>query len=368
MLLRNEVKALVATVALGMGFDKPDLGFVIHFQRAASVVHYYQQVGRAGRAIGSAHGVLLSGAEDDEIADYFIRTAFPTAQEVQAVLNAIETARAPLNRSALQKALNLRPSKLDKSLKFLLLESPAPVQRDGSEFVRTAVRWKMPVERIERITLLRREEQARMNAYLVTPRCLMQFLAEELNDPHAARCGKCANCTGKRLGAAFPPKLAEEAARFLERLNQPIEPRKMWPGGASFEGQHSKIAQAHQAREGRVLCHWGDASFGDSVRDGKRDGHFPDPLVDASAELIRTRWKPQPKPEWVTCVPSRRHPNLVPDFARRLAAKLGLPLVECIKKVQDTEPQKTRQNSFQSGEHVHCKCQGGPRRAGLARG
>jgi ATP-dependent DNA helicase RecQ len=352
MLLRNEVKALVATVALGMGFDKPDLGFVIHFQRPASVVHYYQQVGRAGRAISSAHGVLLSGAEDDEIADYFIRTAFPTPEEVQAVLKAIETARAPLSRSALQKALNVRSSKLDKCLKFLSLESPAPVQRDGLGFVRTAVRWKMPVERIERITLLRREEQARMNAYLATPGCLMQFLSEELNDPDAARCGKCANCTGKRLGAAYPQNLAAEAARFLEGLNQPIEPRKMWPAGASFEDQHGRIAVARQAQQGRVLCHWGDDSFGDLVRDGKRDGHFPDRLVDASAELIRARWRPKPKPEWVTCVPSRRHAKLVPDFARHLAAKLGLPFVECIKKVQNTEPQKTRQNSFQQVENL----------------
>ncbi len=352
MLLRNEVKALVATVALGMGFDKPDLGFVIHFQRPASVVHYYQQVGRAGRAIGSAHGVLLSGAEDDEIADYFIRTAFPTVDEVQAVLRALEAARTLVNRNALQRALNVRPSKLDKSLKFLSLESPAPVQRDGSGFVRTAVRWEMPVERIEKITLLRRQEQARMNAYLATPGCLMQFLSEELNDPDAARCGKCANCTGKRLGAAYSRDLAEEAARFLESLNQPIEPRKMWPAGASFEDQHGRIADARRAQEGRALCHWGDDSFGDVVRDGKRDGHFADRLVGASVELIRGRWRPRPKPEWVTCVPSRRHAKLMPDFARRLAATLGLPFVECIEKTQDTEPQKTRQNSFQQVENL----------------
>jgi ATP-dependent DNA helicase RecQ len=80
-LLKNKIKALVATTALGMGFDKPDLGFVIHYQMPGSVIAYYQQVGRAGRALKAAYGVLLSGAEEDEITDYFINTAFPTREK-----------------------------------------------------------------------------------------------------------------------------------------------------------------------------------------------------------------------------------------------------------------------------------------------
>jgi ATP-dependent DNA helicase RecQ len=84
-LLNNHVKALVATTALGMGYDKPDLAFVIHYQTPASVVAYYQQVGRAGRALDSAYGVLLSGQEESDITDWFIRSAFPTRQEVASV-------------------------------------------------------------------------------------------------------------------------------------------------------------------------------------------------------------------------------------------------------------------------------------------
>jgi ATP-dependent DNA helicase RecQ len=352
ILLANQVKALVATVALGMGFDKPDLGFVVHFQRPGSVVHYYQQVGRAGRAIDQAYGVLMSGAEDDEIADYFIRTAFPSAEEVAEVLRVLDAAPRPLKAAELQRALNIGPSKLAKALKFLEVESPSPITHESGAYVRTPVAWAMPAERIERITQLRRQEQARMNAYMEAEGCLMQFLAEELSDPEAAPCGKCANCTGERLGAAYPAQLAEEAARFLEHLSLPIEPRKQWPQGGTFESERGRIAAEFRAEEGRALCKWGDAGFGDLVQDGKRNGHFADRLVEAAAELIQRRWRPDPRPEWVTCVPSDRHRTLVPEFARRLATRLGLPFVDCVRKTRATEFQKTRQNSFQQASNL----------------
>lgn len=352
MLLANQVKALVATVALGMGFDKPDLGFVVHFQRPGSVVHYYQQVGRAGRAIDQAHGVLMSGAEDDEIADYFIRTAFPSAEEVTEVLRALEAASAPLKAADLQQAVNIRPAKLAKALKFLEVESPSPIAHEGTAYVRTPVAWTMPTERIEHITELRRQEQIRMQAYIDADGCLMQFLAQELSDPQAAPCGKCANCTRERLGADDPAGLAEQAAQFLEHLSLPIEPRKQWPSGATFEGEHGRIAAELRAEEGRALCRWGDAGFGALVRDGKRDGHFADRLVEAAVELFQRRWRPAPRPEWVTCVPSPRHRALVPEFARRLAVRLSLPFVECIRNTCVTARQKTQQNSFHQVENL----------------
>ena len=253
----------------------------------------------------------------------------------------------------LQERVNLAKGKIERILEFLLLESPAPIQKTASGYVLNPVVWRMPAERIDRITNLRRSELQRMQVYMGSQDCLMQFLAEELNDPSAGPCGKCVNCAGRLLPEDYPEELAQTAVEFLDRQENLVQPRKRWPAGLTDPAMHGNIAAAQQAQEGRALCRWGDPGFGTLVRRGKQqEGHFDEQLVEAAARLIGNRWRPEPPPSWITCVPSRRHQALVPDFARRLARRLGLPFVDCIRKVRDTEPQKTRANSFQQAQNL----------------
>jgi ATP-dependent DNA helicase RecQ len=346
-LSRNEIKALVATTALGMGYDKPDLGFVVHYQAPGSIIAYYQQVGRAGRAIAYAHGILMSGAEDQEIHEYFRRTAFPREEWVTAILEALEASDG-LTVNELEKAVNLRYGQIEQALKLLSVDNPAAVIREGPTWRRTPVAYRRDHARIQRLAEQREAEWREVQAYVDEQGCLMQFLARALDDPMPIPCGKCSSCLGRPVvDAGFRRDLAVSATRFLRHAELPLEcNRQVARDALPTYGFRGNLRASLRAETGRILSRWGDAGWGSVVAEDKQRGHFRDELVDAVAEMMRDRWKPEPAPAWVTCVPSTRHPTLVPDLARRLAVAAGLPFLPVVTKVKANEPQKVQQNRF----------------------
>jgi ATP-dependent DNA helicase RecQ len=349
-LLENKVKALVATTALGMGFDKPDLNFVIHYQTPGSVVAYYQQVGRAGRAIDLAYGVLLSGQEDTEINKYFIETAFPTKQQVKLILEALQKAPDGLSVPQLLHQINVSKGQIEKTTQLLSLESPAPIVKQGSKWqLTTSELSKEFWDRAARLTALRYEEQEQMQEYVNLASGHMEFLIKALDGDS----GTLRPPTMPPLPVEIDPGLVRAAIVFSRRSSRPIEPRKMWPiGELPRLGVKGKIKSEYQAQEGRVLSYWGDAGWGELVRQGKyTDKYYSDELVKACKELV-DEWKIDPVPTWVTCIPSLRQPELVPDFAKRLAGALKIPFHPVLIKTEARRPQKEMANSSQQALNV----------------
>jgi ATP-dependent DNA helicase RecQ len=357
-LIANEMKALVATVALGMGFDKPDLGFVVHYQRPGSAIAYYQQVGRAGRAVERAYGILLSGREDDEIADYFLRTAFPPADRMRELLAALDGVEsASIGR--FQRAVNLTRGQLDQALKQLELDGA--LTKTGGRWSRTDEPWTPDEERIARVTATRRAELEQMQAYVTTGSCRMAFLTGLLDDPATGPCGRCANDVGKGMPHAVDPDRVRAAIDYLRRSLRPIEPRKRWVEGAAGVGAEgggaagsTVIAEPNEA--GIALCVAGDAGWGrEIVRARGGVGRFPDGLVVAATRAIRDQWRPDVPPEWVTSIPSLTAGALVTGFAESLAAELGLPYVATFTTAADGRPQAAMQNSVLQLENARAK-------------
>ncbi len=342
---RNELKALVATTALGMGYDKPDLGFVVHYQAPASIVAYYQQVGRAGRGVERALGILLSGTEDAEIHEYFRNTAFPREEWVTAVLDALDASDG-LSIRELESSLNLRYGQIEKVLKVLSVDNPAPITKDGAKWRRTPIAFRMDHERVRRLTRQRETEWREVQCYIEERGCLMAFLAGALDDPDPGACGRCASCQdGPILATTYSSERVVAATRFLRQADIPLECRKRVQRGLLPEyGFSGNLTGTLDAGTGRILSRWGDAGWGGVVARDKGNGRFSDALVTAAAELIRDRWRPDPPPLWVACVPSYNRPTLVPDFAERLATALALPFAPVVEKAKQNAPQKDQQN------------------------
>jgi ATP-dependent DNA helicase RecQ len=351
-LLGNELKALVATTKLGMGFDKPDLAFVIHYQSPGSVVAYYQQVGRAGRKLPAAHGVLLSGKEETDITSHFIDSAFPSRDEVAAVLEALGAEVNGLSINGLMERVNVSFGRIEKALLLLSLESPAPIVKQDSKWKLTAANLTEEFwQRAERLTALRQIEQAQMQEYVQLKNGHMEFLIRALDgDPTTYHVPNLSP-----LSSAIEELVARDAVAFLRRTSLPLEPRKKWPpGGLANLGVkgNTNIPPELNLQAGKVLCLWGDAGWGELVRLGKyRDGRFSDDLVKACAALVQD-WAPNPSPQWLTNIPSLRHMNLMPDFARRLAIALNLPFHPVLQKTDDRPAQKEMANSSQQARNV----------------
>ena len=329
-LLANRVKALVATSALGMGFDKPDLGFVVHLGAPQSPIAYYQKVGRAGRGVDRAEVVLLPGTEDEAVWAYFAGVGFPEESTVRDTLAALDAAGGPVSTAGLETAVALSRSRLEVMLKVLDVDGAVRRVRGGWES--TGRPWHYDADRYGRVAGVRAAEQQAMRDYLATTGCRMRFLREQLDDPEASDCGRCDNCGGLDLAGETDGASLAAAAAQLERPGVPLEPRRLWPTSMEVLGVpvRGKIPPGESVEAGRALARFTDIGYGPRVRalvgEGVPDGEVPDALVRAVVEVL-SAWREEwpERPAGVVSVGSGTRPRLVADLAGRIAGIGHLP-------------------------------------------
>ena len=345
-LLANEVKAICATSALGMGYDKSDLTFVVHYQAPGSVVAYYQQVGRAGRGVDHADVVLLRGVEDRRIQDFFIEQSFPSRERVTAVLEDLRAAGdAGRSTQELLGVVNIGRGRLEAMLKILDVEGA--LRRDGTRWVLAeGSDWSYDAERYARVTALRREEQRAMEAFGSDGRCLMRVLQSELDDPEPQDCGRCAVCTAPRFAAPPDPALVELAGRHLRSAPIELEVKKMAPDAS---GSMRKIPEDVRVEPGWALARFGDGGWWPAVQRGLRGDGFEDEVVTALADAVRAGCA---QADWVTFVPSVRVGAVLERLAAQVAAELGVPSLPLVERVESRPPQGEMANAVQQAANV----------------
>ncbi|MEU4682962.1 RecQ family ATP-dependent DNA helicase [Streptomyces xinghaiensis] len=341
-LQENRVKALVATSALGMGFDKPDLGFVVHLGSPSSPIAYYQQVGRAGRGVAHADVLLLPGREDEAIWRYFADTAFPPEAQVRQTLAALAEAGRPLSVPALEALVDLRRTRLETMLK--VLDVDGAVKRVKGGWISTGEPWVYDAERYAWVARQRAAEQQAMRDYVGTSGCRMEFLRRQLDDEGAAPCGRCDNCAGAWADTSVSAETLTGAAKELDRPGVEIEPRRMWPTGLPALGIDLKgrIPAQEQCSTGRALGRLSDIGWGNRLRpllaEHAPDGPVPDDVLRAAVAVLADwarspgGWAPDvpdasPRPAGVVAVPSLSRPQLVGSLARGIADIGRLPFL-----------------------------------------
>ncbi|MCC6495094.1 MAG: ATP-dependent DNA helicase RecQ [Propionibacteriaceae bacterium] len=319
-LRQNRVKALVATSALGMGFDKPDLGFVVHLGAPSSPVAYYQQVGRAGRAVATADVLLLPTPADRDIWHYFATASMPSEAGAQGVIETLATAGAPLSTQALESAVDIRRTRLELLLKLLDVEGAVTRVRGG--WLATGEAWRYDAERYRRVAEARTREQQLMLDYEATDGCRMAFLQRTLDDPDPQPCGRCDRCAGVWYAAAVGEEAVATARSELDRVGVELPPRLRWPAGMANLGVavSGRIGPAESAEPGRVLARFTDLGLGQRLRSllAEPDGPVPDWVAPYCFQVLR-EWDWAERPVAVAAIPSRRHPELIHSLANELA-------------------------------------------------
>jgi ATP-dependent DNA helicase RecQ len=264
--------------------------------------------------------LLLPGVEDEAIWRYFASLAFPPEDQVDRVLAALGQLDRPLSTPALEARVDLRRSRLELMLK--VLDVDGAVRRVKGGWVATGAPWTYDTQRYARVAQVRRAEAMTMREYATTDACRLEFLRRQLDDPHASPCGRCDTCVGEWYDTTVRQEVVATARAYLGQPGVPVEPRRLWPTGASTLDVpvSGKIPSGEAAEPGRVLGRLSDLGWGTRLREVLKnaDADVPDDVFRAVVQVLAA-WDWEQRPVGVVSLGSRTRPRLVRSLATRIA-------------------------------------------------
>jgi ATP-dependent DNA helicase RecQ len=355
LLMSNKIKVVVATSALGMGYDKPDLAFCIHVGSPGSPIDYYQQIGRAGRSLEKAMVVLISDPiADPKLWEHFATSTIPKQPEIEAVLKCVQDSGSPL--SSIDVSTRARVTRNTAELLLKTLSVDNAIIKSESGWLSTNSPWEYPAGKYAAILESRKIEAGRMAEYARAKSCLetqLRISLDDVVDP-AAKCGRCSVCVGKiQDGIPSVPKQTSvvKAQQFLRGIDNPIETRKRWPKDFILPGVHVRntiITANEMAQTGRSLGYADDPAWGEEIQIALRTGQLSDSIKVGLRDLIE-RWRPDVTT--VVPVPSSRNAQIIISMAKFVADGLGATYKECLDIRPPFDPLK-RSNTARRPEEL----------------
>ena len=348
----NELKALVATSALGMGFDKGDLAFCVHLGLPPTPVAYYQQIGRAGRSIERAEVIALPRpTEDAAVWRWFESVSLPSEEVCRSVLRLLHPTE-PTSLAALEPGVNLGRSRL--GILLSILEVDGAIDRSGSGYIRTDEQWTYNHDLVDSLRAMRRVEADQMLHWADLSTCRLRFLREALDDDTATDCGRCDRCTGSSWQRGIDPLTIAAAQELLRGGDVVVDPRRQWPTGLTRV--KGRIPPERQPGPGRALARLGDGGWNPIVdqlilaTDAGEPVTVPDQMVNAIAAILK-RWDWPSRPTWICPMPSRRRSTLIDNVAEALGALGKLPVHRALVGPVSVGPDEAFQSDQANSAH-----------------
>lgn len=334
-LMNNEFKCVVSTNALGMGIDKPDIRFIVHTQIPTSPLHYYQEIGRAGRDGLPTEIALFYNDQDNKLPESFINNSRPSIAKYHRIISVIQSESISLYN--LIRKVNLKKTQVNVILNDLIDQRIAVKYGKSNRYEYKFGAPKLDDSKFKELRNAKMNDFKEMLSYVESLNCRMTFLRTYLGDPTHSTCGHCDVDQDRVFNVSIDEAGLKKVEEFRETYFPILE----------------VSTKTNILVDGVAASYYGVTNVGSVLHRCKYDGggDFPDFLLKKTLKAFRKHYG-QAEFDLVLYVPPTESGDLVKNFAEKVAKVLKFPISDALIKTRDTEPQKGFESSISKKDNL----------------